>query len=70
MDDKMLLLFAQNMIRNNKDKIPNAPWAQAAVNAIMNNDVAAGSKIADNLCASYGSTREEVLEMASKAIKF
>lgn len=69
MDDQALLIFAQNMIRNNKDKIPNTPWAQAAVDAIMNNDPSAGAKIADNLCQTYGTSREDAIQMASKSLK-
>lgn len=66
----MILAFAQQMIRRNQNNIPNTPWAQAAVNAIMNGDSQAGSKIADNLCQTYGVTREQALNEAAKAIKF
>ena len=60
---------SDDMIRNNKDKIPNTPWAQSAVNAIMNNDPKSGAEIADNLCNTYGVSRDEALNMASKSIK-
>ena len=70
MNEQALLTFAQNMIRNNRDKIPNTPWAQSAVNAIMNNDAKSGMGIADNLCNTYGMTREEALKAASQSIKF
>ena len=52
MNEQALLLFAKNMIQNNRDRIPNTPWAQAAVNSIMNGDATAGAEIANNLCAS------------------
>lgn len=55
--------FARNMIQNNPN-IPNTPWAQAAVQAIMNGDAKAGAQIADNLCRTYGTTREQALSMA------
>ena len=58
MNEQALLTFAQNMIRNNRDRIPNTPWAQSAVDAIMNNDANSGMNIADNLCNTYGMTRE------------
>ena len=70
MNEQALLTFAQSMIRNNRDRIPNTPWAQSAVNAIMNNDATAGANIADNLCSTYGMTREEALKAASQSIKF
>ena len=70
MNEQALLTFAQNMIRNNRDRIPNTPWAQSAVDAIMNNNASAGMNIADNLCNTYGMTREEVLKAASQSIKF
>ena len=66
MNEQALLTFAQN---NNRDRIPNTPWAQSAVNAIMNNDTKSGISIADNLCTTYGVTREEALKEASRSIK-
>lgn len=70
MNEQALLSFAQNMIRNNRDKIPNTPWAQSAVNAIMNNDAKSGANIADNLCNTYGMTREEATKAAMQSLKF
>ena len=64
-----ILIFAQQMIQRNQNNIPNTPWAQAAVSAIMNGDEQAGSQIADNLCQSYGMTREEALNKAKQSIK-
>lgn len=61
-----LLLFAQQYIQSHQNQIPNTPWAQAAVNAIMNGDEESGSKIADNLCQSYGMTREQAIQQASQ----
>ena len=66
MNASVIFNFARTMIQNNQDKIPNTPWAKAAVNAIMNGDNQAGSKIADNLCQSYGTSREEALKQAGK----
>ena len=57
-----ILLMAQQFIRNNKSNIPNTPWAQSAINAIMNGDEKSGMQIADNLCKSYGMTKEEVIQ--------
>lgn len=61
-----VLYFAQKMIQSNQNRIPNTPWAQAAVNAIMNNDSQAGQQIANNLCNSNGVTREQALQQAGK----
>lgn len=59
-----VLLAAQQFIQSNQNRIPNTPWAQAAVNAIMNGDVNAGQSIADNLCASYGTDRKSAVQQA------
>lgn len=56
--------FARNMIQNNQNNIPNTPWAQAAVQAIMNGDVNAGQQIANNLCNSFGTPKQQVINMA------
>ena len=61
-----LLYFAQKMIQSNRNRIPNTPWAQAAVNAIMNNDANAGQQIANNLCQSNGVTKEQALQQAGQ----
>ena len=63
--NQSILYFAQKMIQSNQDKIPNTPWAQAAVNAIMNNDAATGAQIAQNLCNSNGVTKEQALKNAA-----
>ena len=70
MNEEQMLIFARNMIQRNQGNIPNTPWAQAAVNAIMNGDVKAGASIADNLCNTYGVSREDALKQASQSIKF
>lgn len=61
-----LLYFAQKMIRSNQNRIPNTPWAQAAVNAIMNGDANTGKQIAQNLCNSNGVTKEQALQQAGR----
>lgn len=65
MNQNQLIFFAQKMIQSNQNKIPNTPWAQAAVNAIMNGDANAGQQIAQNLCNSNGVTREQALNQAA-----
>lgn len=61
-----ILFFGQQMIRNNMDKIPNTPWAQAAVNAIMNGDKKSGAQIANNWCNSNEISVQEGLQKAGK----
>ena len=61
MDD--ILAFAKNMIRTNPN-ISNSPWAEEAMNAILTGDSKKGSAIAENLCNSYGVSRDEATKMA------
>ena len=70
MTEEQMLMFAGSMIQRNQGNIPNTPWAQAAINAIMNGDAKAGANIADNLCNAYGVSREDALKQASQSIKF
>ena len=67
--NEMILKLAQTVIQRNPNRIQNAPWAQSAINAIMNNDANSGAQIADNLCQSYGLTREQALNQISQSIK-
>lgn len=66
MTNQVIMAFAQRMIQQNQNRIPNTPWAQSAVNAIMSGDERMGSQIADNLCRSYGVTREQGLQQAGR----
>ena len=66
MNQNNLLYFAQRMIQSNQNRIPNTPWAQAAVNAIMNGDANAGQQIAQNLCNSNGVSKEDALRQAAE----
>ena len=60
-----IMNFAQNMVRMNKN-VPNTPWAQAAIQAILNGDQQAGEQLANNICQSMGLTKEQALEMAKQ----
>ena len=64
MKNDPVILAAQQFIRSNQDRIPNTPWAQQAVSAIMNGDAATGAQIANNLCSSYGTTPMNAVQMA------
>ena len=60
-----IMNFAQNMVRTNRN-VPNTPWAQAAIQAILNGDQKAGEQLANNICHSMGVTKEQALEMAKQ----
>lgn len=54
--------FALKMIEERlSDKQKNSPQIQAMIQAIQNNDAEAGSKLAENICKSYGMTKEQIL---------
>ena len=59
-----MLNFAQQLVNTNRNNIPNAPWAEAAINAVMNGDTKAGEQIANNLMQSMGMNKEQVMQMA------
>lgn len=55
--------MAMNLISQNPN-IANNPNAQEFIKVIQNGDSERGQQIADNLCRSYGMTRDEVLKNA------
>lgn len=55
-----------NQIARNNPNVQQVPWAQAGINAILNNDAKAGEHLANNLLQSMGMTREQAMEMARK----
>lgn len=55
--------MAMNLISQNPN-IANNPNAQEFIKVIQNGDSERGQQIADNLCQSYGMTRDEVLKNA------
>lgn len=59
-----MLNFAQQLVNANRNNISNAPWAEAAINAVMNGDAKAGEQIANNLMQSMGMNKEQVMQMA------
>ena len=65
-----LLNLAQGLIRANQNSMPNTPWKDAAINAIMSGDAQAGQQIANNIMQSMGITKEQVMEQAKKQFNF
>ena len=57
--------FAMGMISRNP-KVANNPRAQQLISVIQNGDSAQGEKIAENLCQTYGVTKEQALDDAKK----
>lgn len=55
--------MAMNLISQNPN-IANNPNAQEFIKVIQNGDSERGQQIADNLCQSYGMTRDEALKSA------
>lgn len=66
-----ILALAQRVLQQGAGNIPNqnAPWAQAAINAIMTGDAQSGQQIANNLCQSYGITPDQALNQVMQNIK-
>ena len=55
--------MAMNLISQNPN-IANTPNAQEFIKVIQNGDSERGQQIADNLCQSYGMTRDEAFKNA------
>lgn len=53
--------MAMNILSQNPN-IANNPNAQEFIKVIQNGDSARGQQIADNLCQSFGMTRDEALK--------
>lgn len=61
--------MATQMIRNNP-QVNQSPFAQAGINAILNNDAQAGEQLANNILQSLGMTKEQALEIAKERFRF
>lgn len=55
--------FIMNMVRNNPN-IANNPQAQEYLNILESGDSAKGEEIANNLCQTYGVSKDEALKQA------
>lgn len=66
-----LMQLAQNLVQlklQQNPNIPNTPWAQQGINAIMNGDASTGEALANNILKSYGLTKEQALSMAPQLL--
>ena len=59
-----MLNFVQQLVKTNQDNIPNAPWKEAAINAILSGDAQAGQQMAQNLMQTMGMTKEQIIQTA------
>lgn len=60
-----MIQFAMNLINRNP-KVAKNPVAQQLIGVIQNGSEEQGQAIAENLCNSYGVTKEQALEDAKK----
>lgn len=54
-----------DLIRRNPE-VSNNPRAKESLDVIMSGDSVRGAEIADNLCRTYGVTRDEALKKAQE----
>lgn len=57
--------LVMNLIRNNPN-VANNPQAQEMLKVIQNGDSQRGQMIAENLCKTYGITKEDALSKAKQ----
>lgn len=57
--------FAMMLLRQNPN-IMNNPQAQHMVSIIQNGDSAQGQQIAENLCKTYGISKEDAIQQAKQ----
>lgn len=61
--------FALKMIEERlSDGQKNSPQIQAMIQAIQNNDEEAGIRLANNICSSYGMSKEQILSQVLGSI--
>lgn len=56
-------MFAMQMLQSNP-QIANNPMGQALIQAIQTGDSKAGEQIAENICKTYGLTKEQAIQQA------
>lgn len=58
-----ILALAMKMINNNP-QIANNPQAKSMIEVIQSGDAERGQQIAENLCTTYGVSKEDALKQA------
>lgn len=66
-----MVQMAQAVLQRGMNQMPNgnAPWAAAAINAIMTGDEKTGQQIANNLCQSMGMTPQQAVAQVRQNLK-
>lgn len=67
--NEMIAKFALNMLQNNP-RVRDSQLGQELMRCIQTGDSARGEQIANNLCQTYGDTREAAIEKAQKHFGF
>ena len=65
MAQNKMIQFAMNLINRNP-QVANNPMAQELIGVIQNGSEQQGETMAENLCKSYGVTKEQALADAKK----
>lgn len=55
-----------SMLMQKNPNLANNPMAQQAMQILMSGDATKGAEFAENLCRSYGITKEQALQMAKQ----
>lgn len=63
-----ILNLAMTMISNNP-QIANNPQAKSMIEVIQNGDAERGQQIAENLCNTYGVSKEDAVKQAKSFFK-
>lgn len=62
--NQMMQYFLNMAIQKNQQQIANNPMAQEMIRCLQNGDSARGEELANNLCQSYGETKEQAVNHA------
>lgn len=54
------------MLLSRNPNVQNNPQSKALLDVIMNNDAERGQQIAENLCKTYGVTKDDAVAQAKK----
>lgn len=69
MNDQMIFNLARNMLANNPEAA-NSPLGKELSNILETGDYQRGQQIGNNLCQTYGDTKETACEKAKKFFGF
>lgn len=67
--NNMLINMLLNQAKSNPN-IANNKMAQEYINIIMSGDTQKGQQIAENICKTYGKSKEDVLKEAKRFFHF